>query len=179
METTDYLPIGLTAAIKNDNGTLKTRNGSDTEYAPLRAADGGTDPNSVITKGDLDEALEALPSGGGLTPVSVSTAGAHVTTADTVNVSSYSGGTTIWNLPLTSAVGTLFIVAVKSGFDWRINQAANQYINGTSARATTPGASGYLSSGTSQGGIMLICIEANKGWQMVGGCSAATSYSWD
>lgn len=164
--------------LNNDRGVMEVRTHNDGEYAPLRAASGGTDDNSVITKGDLDAALEGV-GGGGLTPVSVSTAGAHVTTADTVNVSSYSGGTTIWNLPLTSAVGSMFIVAVKTGFNWQINQAADQYINGTSSRATALGAAGYLSSGTSQGGITLVCIEANKGWQMVGGCSAATSYSWN
>jgi hypothetical protein len=50
--------------INNERGHIAVRNASDTAYAELRAASGGTDDNSVMTKADLDTALEGV--GGGL-----------------------------------------------------------------------------------------------------------------
>lgn len=44
--------------LNNDRGVMEVRTHNDGEYAPLRAASGGTDDNSVITKEDLDTALE-------------------------------------------------------------------------------------------------------------------------
>ena len=155
---------------------MEVRTHNDTAYAELRALDGGTDPNSVITKGDLDAALESV--GGGLTTVVVTTAGPHATTTNTKNISTYGGGQTVWALPATSAVGDELIFSAHVLNNARITQAALQYITATDSMVSTTGTDGFLDLNGILGSVHLMCVEANKGWQMIGGASEATDYYW-
>lgn len=77
-------------------------------------------------------------------------------------------------LPSTSAVGDFIYLgpyignATASANAMRIAQQANQYIK-VGASTTTVGTSGYIQNNT--GGVlsvMLICIEANLGWALLG-----------
>lgn len=147
--------------------------------APAETLPAPGDDDDVLTVVD-GEWASAPPAGGGggLTVVSVSTAGPHATTTNTKNISTYGGGQTVWALPATSAVGDELIFSAHVLNDARITQAALQYITATDSRVSTTGTDGFLDFNGNVGSVHLMCVEANKGWQMIGGASEATDYNW-
>ena len=153
--------------LNNDRGVMEVRTHNDGEYAPLRAASGGTDDNSVVTKEDLDTALEG--AGGGNTQTVVTTAGVHTMAANTDYISTYAGGRTDFLLPPTSVVGdTCGVLVVPIAGSWRITQDDDQYILGAgTGLATTVGTDGRLNSNNQKASVTLKCVEANLGWIII------------
>ena len=132
--------------------------------------------NSTWSSTEILERIGEAPSGG-MSIVEYATAGPHQLTTNTVNVSSFAD-TTLFLLPIASAVGDQLIIATNPSNDWIINQAEEQYIRGNGSRSTTVGTDVNLDSNSTQSSIILLCVEPNLGWQFIGGPVAVTSYSW-
>lgn len=152
--------------LQTKRGMAQIRNAADTAYAELRAAGGGTNDNSVVTKADLEAALEGA---GGNAQTVVTTAGVHAMAVNTDYITTYAGGRTDFLLPATSVVGdTVSVLVVPTAGSWRITQAALQYIlTAGTGLETTVGTDGQLNSNHQKASVTLKCIEANKGWIII------------
>lgn len=100
----------------------------------------------------------------------VSSASAATFSVNRIYLTANGSSNVIYTLPSTSSVGDYVIIGSSAAGGYKIAQLTGQYVRVGYLGQTTTGTSGYVNTTAGQNGesMLIVCIEANLGWAVVG-----------